>query len=394
MENITILNLSEAELKEVSFPKPLKLSREKLEKLEEDSRKINEPVVEQPVYEEPVQGETFKQVKETPQEFVEDKSFNETPLNEEPSMVSGMLNNDGFDLNSVIETKKPVVEQPVYEEPVQETEPAIKEINNTEEKTHEWNNPGYRYKEPNPIPSYTVPYQQTSTKNQPSQADVIDKINTQKAHEIKGPEYYMGLDKSKFGKTANRILTSEVPELDKFIRLLEKLKLQLEDLKSKKETLKKEKDEVLKGQASIDDLLGKTLTLDLTAIQNATKAINGAGDVIEGLKKSVEKIKEVGETSKDTVVKIENEIKEVETNISKTEEEITNIETETNSKCAKLGEDLKAATSIDEKEELVQKQLEILKKQRDALTSSYKEPNPFDALRDKEEEPVRIGRAA
>ena len=56
MENITILNLSEAELKEVSFPKPLKLSREKLEKLKEDSRKINEPVVEQPVYEEPVQA--------------------------------------------------------------------------------------------------------------------------------------------------------------------------------------------------------------------------------------------------------------------------------------------------------------------------------------------------
>ena len=168
MENITILNLSEAELKEVSFPKPLKLSREKLEKLKEDSRKINEPVVE----------------------------------------------------------------QPVYEEPVQATEPVIKEINNIEETTHEWNNPGYRYKEPNPIPSYTVSYQQPTTKKSPSQADIIDKINTQKAPEIKGPEYYMGLDKSKFGKTANRILTSEVPELDKFIRLLEKLKLQLEDLKS------------------------------------------------------------------------------------------------------------------------------------------------------------------
>lgn len=388
MENITILNLSDGALNETKDPKPLKLSREKLEKLKEDSRIINESV------EQPIQEETFEQANEFTQEFVEDRSFNEAPLNEEPSMVSGMLNNDGFDLNSVMEPKK-TVDEPIYEQPVQITEPVVEETNIVEEnKTHEWNNPGYRYKEPNPIPSFTVPYQQTNTKAAPSQADIIDKINTQKAPEVKGPEYYMGLDRSNFGKTANRILNSEVPELDKFIRLLEKLKLQLEDLKSKKEKLKQEKDEVLKGQASIDDLLGKTLTLDLTAIQNATKAINGAGDVIEGLKKSVEKIKEVGETSKDTVVKIENEIKEVEINISKTEEEITNIETETNSKCAKLGEDLKAATSIDEKEELVQKQLEILKKQRDALTSSYKEPNPFDALRDKEEEPVKIGRAA
>lgn len=322
---------------------------------------------------------------ETPA-YVEDNSYvEETPVMAGPSKIPGIID---FNLNEVtkptVAVETPVIEEPVIEKPV------------TPQPAPAWGNHGYTQQG---VPSIATGYA-TQPKPvveapvaQPTTTAVIDKINTApKKEDIPSADYIMNLKNNKdkkFGPTANKVLDSETPELDKLIKLLEKLHSQLEELKAKKEELNQQKQDVLEGKASIDELLGKTMTLDLTAIQARAKALNGANDVIDSLRKSVEQIKEVGIASEDTVKKIEQDIKNVEENIVKTQEEIGNVEVEKTNKCAKITEDLKTATSIDEKEELVTKQLEILRKQKEALTGALPKANPFDSMRIEEDEPTK-----
>lgn len=368
MENAKIISINSGIVIEEDEAKRLKTKRTDFDKFKLFGQNV---IVEEQKIEE-----------ETPS-YVEDNSYEEeTPaIAEEPSKISGMLGD--FNLNEI--TKPKIVEEsPVVEEPKNEfvaPQPA-----------QAWGNHEYKPQSIPSIASATMTQQkQVATATAAAgttTASVIDKINTAPKEEVKNADYYINLRNNKdkkLGPTANKVLDSETPELDKLIKLLEKLHSQLEDLKAKKEELKQRKQDVLEGKASIDELLGKTMTLDLTAIQSRAKALNGANDVIDKLRKSVEEIKGVGIESENTVKIIESDIKNVEENIVKTEEEISNVEVEKNNKCVKLGEDLKTATSIDEKEELVKKQLEILIKQKEALTGTLPKVNPFEAMRVEEE---------
>ena len=301
---------------------------------------------------------------------------------EEPSKIPGIID---FNLNEVTNPAQ-VVTTPKEEEKV---------VSITNHPA--WNNPGYTQQAvPSIATGNAVPFKQPAVETPTASStttSVVEKATAApKQSDAKTAEYYIDLRKnkdSKLGPTASKVLDSETPELDKLIKLLEKLHSQLAELKAKKEELHQRKQEVLEGKASIDELLGKTMTLDLTAIQARAKALNGAEDVIDNLRKSVEQIKEVGIASEDTVKKIEKDIKTVEEDIVKTQEDIGSVQEEKTVKCAKIAEDLKTATSIDEKEELVTKQLEILRKQKEALTGTLPKANPFDSMRTEEDEPIK-----
>lgn len=310
------------------------------------------------------------------------------PATNEPSNIPGIID---FNLNEVTNPTAPA------ETPIEKEEKVISITSHPA-----WNNPGYTQQAvPSIATGNTVPFKQPVAETPtvaPSTTSVVEKATAApKQSDAKTAEYYIDLRKnkdSKLGPTASKVLDSETPELDKLIKLLEKLHSQLEELKTKKEELHQRKQEVLEGKASIDELLGKTMTLDLTAIQARAKALNGAEDVIDNLRKSVEKIKEVGIASEGTVKTIEKDIKTVEEDIIKTQEDIGSVQEEKTVKCAKIAEDLKTATSIDEKEELVTKQLEILRKQKEALTGTLPKANPFDSMRTEEDEPIKARAAS
>lgn len=373
-KSYTIINLKDGRCIEEEMPNRLKTR-------EVDFNNIKKVGQKKETYSKPVINEMDS--------YVEDKSIYEKAEFGQPKAfdkTSFEYKNEEFAEEKTMPVEEKIIEQPV----IKEFEKPITD----EVKEETVNSYGTHYEPTKPVPSITAnALNNQAEKRTPSittTSSVIDKINQPKEQPIKNDmdvkTFLSSLpNKDKLGPTANKVLDSEIPSLDKIIQLLEKLKIQIEDLKNKKEEKEAKKQEVLDGSKSLEEFLGMTLTLDLTAIKNATKGIDGAGEAFEDFKKSVGKIQNAKSSSDETIRQIEEDIRQIEEDIIKTQKEIEETKQETNNKCIKLQEDLNTARSLDEKEDAVNKQLDILRKQKEALTGTLPQYDPFANLREQEE---------